>query len=157
MPLSDKLAIWNDLLILQNNSEIQEQISETPVNLFELGEEEAPMQNSAPYQNITNSLFNTKLYYDLYPDLRNAFGYNESALRNHWLNCGIKEGRIGSLVFDAKYYLDKYSDLKKAFGNNYQLAYDHFKSNGIKEGRRASMYFDVKYYLLYLLYYLLKH
>ena len=107
----------------------------------------ANSSNNVAPQNITNSLFNTKLYYDLYPDLRNAFGYNESALRNHWLNCGIKEGRIGSLVFDAKYYLDKYSDLKKAFGNNYQLAYDHFKSNGIKEGRRASMYFDVKYYL----------
>ena len=98
-------------------------------------------------EDIRNSLFNAKLYYDLYPDLRVAFGYNETALKNHWLNSGINEGRIASLVFDAKYYLENNSDLKKAFGNNYKSAYEHFVNNGINEGRKASLYFDVKYYL----------
>ncbi len=102
--------------------------------------------NARP-EDITNSLFNAKLYYDLYQDLRNAFGYNEAALRSHYINNGIKEGRIASLVFDANYYLSTNSDLKKAFGNDYKAAYDHFISYGINEGRRASLYFDVKYYL----------
>ena len=49
--VQENSLLENETTVLQNNSEIQEQISETPVNLFELGEEEAPMQNSAPYQN----------------------------------------------------------------------------------------------------------
>lgn len=98
-------------------------------------------------EDIRESLFNAKLYYDLYPDLRLAFGYNEAALKTHWLNSGIKEGRVASLVFDAKYYLENYTDLKKAFGTDYLSAYEHFINSGISEGRKASLYFDVKYYL----------
>jgi hypothetical protein len=96
---------------------------------------------------ITGYLFNATFYADLYSDLRNAFGYDENQLRNHWLTCGIKEGRTASPVFDAKYYLNTYSDLKKAFGDNYEAAYNHFIANGINEGRKASKFFDVKYYL----------
>jgi hypothetical protein len=96
---------------------------------------------------ITKYLFNATFYADLYPDLKKEFGYNEAALKNHWLTNGIKEGRIASPIFDAKYYLNTYSDLKKAFGNNYEAAYNHFITNGINEGRKASKFFDVKYYL----------
>jgi hypothetical protein len=96
---------------------------------------------------ITGYLFNSTFYADLYEDVRKFFGYNETELRNHYINYGIKEGRIASIFFDPKYYLNKYSDLKDAFGNNYTLAYNHFIKNGINEGRTASIYFDVNYYL----------
>lgn len=95
----------------------------------------------------SNALFNAKLYADLYPDLKVAFGYDEEALKNHWAYYGMKEGRIASLTFDARYYLNKYEDLKNAFGDNYSAAFEHFQSNGIKEGRQASELFDVKYYV----------
>lgn len=95
----------------------------------------------------SNALFDAKLYADLYPDLKAAFGYDEEALKNHWAYYGMKEGRIASLAFDARYYLNKYEDLKNAFGDNYSAAFEHFQSNGIKEGRQASELFDVKYYV----------
>ena len=96
---------------------------------------------------ITNYLFDATYYADKYSDLKKAYGYNESQLKEHWLNCGIKEGRSASPVFDPIYYVNKYSDLKSAFGTNYALAYNHFIGDGIKEGRQASKYFNVKYYL----------
>lgn len=97
--------------------------------------------------NISGYMFDSDLYYSLYPDLQKAIGNNSTALKNHYLNWGCNEGRIASYVFDAKYYLANNSDVKKAFGNNYKAAYNHFINYGINEGRVASKYFDAKYYL----------
>lgn len=97
--------------------------------------------------NITNYLFNPTIYYSVNRDLKNAFGTNNSKLKQHWETVGKREGRMSSLVFDAKYYIEKYSDIKKAFGNNYAKALEHFATKGVYEGRQASMYFDVKYYI----------
>ena len=96
---------------------------------------------------ITNYLFDSEYYADRYTDLRNIFGYDKNALKNHYYTCGIKEGRTASPVFDVRFYLNKYPDLKSAFGNNYEAAYRHFIDAGIKEGRQGSKYFDVSYYL----------
>ena len=41
----------------------------------------------------TDSKFDYKYYADTYPDLKAAFGYNEKALKNHYDQCGRKEGR----------------------------------------------------------------
>lgn len=91
-------------------------------------------------------IFNYKDYAELNPDLKKAFGYNETALYSHWLNCGIKEGRQASKIFDVKYYLNNNTDLKRAFGNDYKRAYLHFVQNGINEERRATRNFDVNVY-----------
>ena len=96
---------------------------------------------------ITEYLFNSKFYADTNQDLKAAFGYNEAALKSHWLNCGIAEGRQASVIFSARDYLSYYSDLRAAFGNNYKAAYEHFVNNGIHEGRKGSNLYDVKYYL----------
>ena len=98
--------------------------------------------------NISSYLFDAELYYSLYPDLQQAFGYNSEALKQHYLNCGIKEGRIASYVFNPVYYLNNNADVKKAFGaKGYEGAYNHFINNGIHEGRTGSQYFNVTYYL----------
>ena len=97
--------------------------------------------------NITEYLFNSKFYADTNQDLKAAFGYNEAALKNHWLSCGIAEGRQASTIFNSKEYLSYYSDLKAAFGNNYKAAYEHFINSGINEGRKGSRLYDVRYYL----------
>ena len=96
---------------------------------------------------ITNYLFDARTYADLNTDLKAAFGYNEQALKNHWLNIGIGEGRQASIAFDVKYYLENYKDLKDAFKSDYRAAYNHFINSGINEGRKSSLQFDVKYYL----------
>lgn len=40
-----------------------------------------------------NVLFDSKFYSDTYPDLKAAFGENESLLWKHYQNCGRREGR----------------------------------------------------------------
>ncbi len=91
--------------------------------------------------------FNSEYYANKYADLKAAMGYNEAALKSHFYNYGIKEGRATSAQFDVKYYLANNADLKKAFGNNYEAAYNHFVNYGIKEGRASSVQFEAKHYL----------
>lgn len=38
--------------------------------------------------------FDYMAYADRYPDLKNLFGYDKEALYDHYVNCGINEGRI---------------------------------------------------------------
>ena len=98
--------------------------------------------------NITNYMFDAELYYSLYLDLQQAFGYNPEALKQHYLTWGVKEGRIASYVFNPVYYLNNNADVKKVFGaKGYEGAYNHFINNGIHEGRTGSQYFNVTYYL----------
>lgn len=86
-------------------------------------------------------------YADTYPDLKAAFGYNEAALRNHWLTYGINEGRSGSPVYSGQYYLSHNGDLIAAFGrNNYRAAYNHFLRYGYKEKRASSPYYNGNVY-----------
>ena len=107
--------------------------------------------NAGSSNNAVNAkskeVFDAKFYAEKYTDLRNAFGNNETALYNHFITCGIKEGRTASETFDVKYYLNSNNDLKNAFGaNNYQAAFNHFLTNGIKEERALSPVLNIKYY-----------
>ncbi len=93
-------------------------------------------------------LFDAKLYSAINKDLNAAFGNDEAALKNHFVNNGIKEGRVASVFFDPHYYLANNADVAKAVGSsNFKGAYDHFVSNGFKEGRQGSPYFSAKVYL----------
>lgn len=105
------------------------------------GSSSSPSSSSSP-------VFDPDFYLMSYGDLRNAFGTNQGAAKNHWLTNGMKEGRRSSPAFDVQYYLSLYPDLQNAFGSsNYSAAVNHWLTNGIKEGRRSSIVFDVKYYL----------
>lgn len=96
---------------------------------------------------IEDLLFDAKFYADKYPDLRQAFGYNEIQLYNHFITYGIDEGRFSSEIFDVKYYLANNQDLVQAFGaTNYRAAYNHFRVYGMDEGRIASENFNVGIY-----------
>ena len=110
------------------------------VNFFDMKSE---MPSS---QEVANLIFDYKFYADKYPDLKQAFGYNETALKNHWLTNGIKEGRQSSAVFDLKYYVYNNEDIKKAFGTNYNSAYNHFITIGFSELRPSSNEYYGKYY-----------
>lgn len=97
--------------------------------------------------NVGDPLFDPVFYADKYPDLKDAFGYDEGALYNHFLTYGIKEGRCSSALFDVKYYLENNADLVAAFGaTNYEAAYNHFKIYGYRENRKLSPILDMKYY-----------
>lgn len=99
-----------------------------------------------------SSVFDYDYYYKMYPDLQKALGYNKTALFNHFINSGMKEGRIARQCFDAKYYKNKYSDLQKAYGDDLTKYYLHYIRSGKNEGRVAAadtVYLNVDYSLVY--------
>ncbi|MBD7912108.1 fibronectin type III domain-containing protein [Clostridium cibarium] len=97
--------------------------------------------------NCGDQFFDAAFYAEKYSDLKNAFGYDEGQLYNHFITYGIKEGRCASAVFDVKYYLQNNADLVAAFGStNYEAAYNHFKTYGYKENRNLSPIFNMGYY-----------
>lgn len=82
-------------------------------------------------------VFNSSYYADKYPDLKAAFGLNESKLLNHFITYGMKEGRQGIKSFNVQAYKNRYADLQQAFGDNLSAYYEHYITNGYKEGRKA--------------------
>ena len=93
-------------------------------------------------------LFDPVYYANCYEDLRNAYGYDEVALKEHWLAYGIKEGRTASPIFDPKYYMASNSDVAKAYGaTNYEMGLIHFCAFGLAEGRQGSPIFSAKTYI----------
>ena len=105
------------------------------------------IQTIQPSQTTQAPVFDATFYANKYSDLRQAFGYNEAQLYNHWITYGIREGRSASELFDVRYYLAKNQDLINAFGaTNYTAAYNHFKNDGYREGRNLSPVLNMGYY-----------
>ena len=94
-------------------------------------------------QSIDN--FNYIAYADRYEDVREAFGYDKTALYKHYITYGIKEKRIAEFdqgidSFNYIAYADRYEDLKKTFGYNKKALYNHYITYGVSEGRIAEFY-----------------
>ena len=85
-----------------------------------------------------SAVFDAAYYADRYPDLKTAFGNDDSALLQHFIQYGMAEGRQGSSQFDVYSYKNLYPDLRAAFGNNLKSYYMHYISNGKSEGRKAT-------------------
>ncbi len=126
-------------------------VDRTPSSLASSPSSSSPDSSSSSSPDSSPSslpVFDADFYLMSYGDLRNAFGTNQGAAKNHWLTYGTKEGRRSSPAFDVQYYLSLYPDLQNAFGSsNYSAAVNHWLTYGIKEGRRSSIVFDAKYYL----------
>lgn len=92
--------------------------------------------------------FNSRFYADMYEDVRGTFGYNEKLLYSHWLNYGVKEGRIGCPGYCGSFYLKNHGDIANAYGaKNFELAFYHYTTYGYKEERESSPVFSASYYL----------
>lgn len=85
-----------------------------------------------------SAVFDAAYYANRYPDLKAAFGNNESVLLQHFIQYGMDEGRQGSSQFDVYSYKNLYPDLRAAFGNNLKSYYMHYISSGKAEGRKAT-------------------
>ena len=86
--------------------------------------------------NIRTVVFDANYYVSKHADLAAAFGNNHSALYNHFLEFGSKEGRQASPLFHSEYYLNNNGDLKAAFGTNKVSAINHFAQYGCNEPNR---------------------
>lgn len=80
--------------------------------------------------------------YDYYsshnPDLVAAFGCDDVAMINHYVECGIREGRQAKSDFNVVGYKNRYLDLRRAFGNELPSYVVHYINAGKREGRDAS-------------------
>ena len=83
-------------------------------------------------------VFDSTYYEEKYADLRAVFGTDEALLFNHFLTCGMAEGRQGSAEFNVFVYQEKYADLRAAFGDDLVSYYMHYITNGKAEGRTAT-------------------
>ena len=81
------------------------------------------------------AVFDPAFYSSHYADVNAAFGNNEALLLQHFLQCGIVEGRQGCADFDPFTYMNRYADLKAAYGNNMKMYYVHYLQVGKSEGR----------------------
>lgn len=85
--------------------------------------------------------FDPIYYGSKYADLAAAFGTDQAALFNHYIQFGIKEMRQACATFNVQVYAANYKDLRDAFGPlNSKTAkkyVDHYNTNGYAEGRIA--------------------
>ncbi|MDE6712208.1 MAG: vancomycin resistance protein, partial [Lachnospiraceae bacterium] len=72
------------------------------------------------------AVFDYIYYAQCYPDLQAVFGTNEAALLNHFITCGMAEGRQGNAEFNVQYYRANYPDLQAVFGDNLPAYYMHY-------------------------------
>ena len=87
---------------------------------------------------LTSLTFDVDYYYNTYPDLQAALGYDYNSLYQHYLTSGLAEGRSGSAEFNCLVYRNNYPDLQAAFGNDYRAYCAHYKAYGKAEGRNAA-------------------
>lgn len=103
---------------------------------------------AAPKTMPDGTVFDAEFYANTYPDVKSAFGNDETALYNHYVQHGKSEGRKATASasttttapvyqdnFDPTFYANTYPDLKSAFGNDAAALYNHYLNNGKKEGR----------------------
>lgn len=92
----------------------------------------------AAQASLTKLTFDVDYYYNTYPDLQAAFGYDYNALYNHYLQYGLREGRAGSAEFTCFNYVNNYADLRAAYGGNYLAYCQHYEQFGKSENRNAA-------------------
>ncbi len=85
----------------------------------------------------SKTIFDSEYYYNTYTDLQAAFGYDETALYNHYIQFGIKEGRSGSEEFNCSVYAGNYADLREVFGTDFHSYCMHYEQHGQSEERNA--------------------
>lgn len=113
-----------------------------------LDEEVAPPsdnETSKPSAQITiyNGVDYILVYdYDYYimnnPDVEKIYGDDPQAVLEHFVLCGMSEGRRGNEEFDVTSYKNRYQDLRIAFENDLKSYYNHYIFLGKNEGRKAS-------------------
>ncbi len=84
------------------------------------------------------AVFDYIYYAKCYPDLQAVFGNDEAALFNHFITCGMAEGRQGSAEFNVQYYKARYADLQAVFGEDLPAYYMHYITCGKAEGRQGN-------------------
>lgn len=92
-------------------------------------------------------VFDERYYADMYPDLKEAYGYDRAALLEHFRKVGISEGRVMNGMVDIVRYREQYGDLQAAFGDDWDAYVAHYLTCGALEHRDSGTGFDPVDYL----------
>jgi len=116
---------------------------------------------SAIYNGIDyKDVFNAEYYAQANPDVAAAFNGNVHAMLEHFVLCGMREGRAASEEFNLNVYKQNNPDVAAAYGDDNASYYMHYILCGKAEGRTAtggstggassnvdySLVFDAAYY-----------
>ncbi|MBR4514918.1 MAG: GBS Bsp-like repeat-containing protein [Lachnospiraceae bacterium] len=85
-------------------------------------------------------VFDPVYYAKTYPDVKRAYGNNQKAAFDHFLLCGMKEGRIGKASFNVFAYINRYKDLRDLYGCDLVAYYKHYMTYGWLQGRNTKPY-----------------
>ena len=144
-------ALFDVKHYLNQNADIKKAFGKDYVAAFNHfiggGSRELDRKFSATLDSIRGLIFNARVYFSRHEDLQKAFGFHEGALFEHFMTCGLPEGRTASPYFDINWYVNKNSDLKKAFGTNYWAGFKHFLTSGQESQHKASAVVDTLYYV----------
>lgn len=112
------IRMYDYIMTLQTQQTQQQQQTQSPL--------------SSEYDDL---IFSAQYYAAAYPDLVTAFGYDAQALHNHFMTCGLNEGRQGCATFNVNVYRANNPDLEAVFGDNLSLYCNHYMESGHHEGR----------------------
>src|SRR5665213_2936397 len=104
------------------------------IHYIRYGEAEGRIANiSGPEQYLTllngidySPVYDFTTYQADNPDVEKAFGGNDLATLQHFVQYGMSEGRQASTNFNVYDYMNRYPDLKAAFGWNLPAYYIHY-------------------------------
>ena len=86
--------------------------------------------------------------YDYYKshnaDLQKAFGNERQSYVDHFVRCGMKEGRQGNEEFNLEVYKYNWADLRAAYKDDNVAYYKHYIKYGKAEGRNAKTKIEQK-------------
>lgn len=92
-------------------------------------------------------VYDPEIYLACNQDLLAVFGNSPARFKQHWIQCGINEGRISSLTYQADAYKKYNQDLYQAIGKSNKAFFEHFVRYGVNELRSASYAFQISTYL----------
>lgn len=92
------------------------------------------------YQGVDySSVYNFNYYVENHPDLYNVYRNNPDGAIEHFVICGMNEGRQANDSFDVKSYRNRYAGLRLTYGwDDLPKYYMHYIEYGKSEGRDAS-------------------
>ena len=89
-------------------------------------------------------VYNFEYYVSRYSDVKNEYSDNDAGAIKHFVNSGMREGRVGCEDFSPRVYKNKYSDVRSAFGDDWKQYYLHYLYQGMNEKRTANINEDLE-------------
>jgi hypothetical protein len=117
-----------------NNPQLMQQI----MSMAQSFGQQNPSPQPHPPQEQANPVLDPAMLQKLAGIASAAGGDDQQKALQHFINSGMREGRMASESFDVDSYRNANQDLRIAFRSDLKRYYLHYLRNGIREGRSAT-------------------